>query len=722
MENKTKYREQVLGWERNIHALRKKYRNTPVGYQNTQQEAESETSLKKLEAGIAEIKKSKILNQPIGQIQMFAGRKKELRQIEEILQQEHLVLLHGIGGIGKSSLAHFYGYEKQKQGTRVLFLTCQKNILEMIVSDAQITISDLTYNIRQYRSKRAYFRAKLHALTEIAEKENLLLIVDNFNLEKDRYLKELLEVPCDFIFTSRIVPEFFDERSRILVQGIAEEEWEEFCGLYLHREYPEEEIRKKRKEVCNHPLFMKLYLFMLDKSASASGNEGQQWENMEILKPLQGIELKKQEKLLLLWMSLLPVEGISGDLFCLICGIEKTQLKRLLQYDLLEQSPQTKDGEWNIRIHSVIAGDIRKQMMPSYDNCRFFLERFAGYLGGELDGVETWNRSYRENARLVEPVLCLTGKFRNPPVSLLKKYDEFATLLWVQGYFDEAEKIAKRSYERAVAGCGEGDKLTAYLAGRVAAVYHNRSMHAEADQWYQKSLECFEQIPESRLTEEVVRDHMDILTKLQRKAWLEEDCEAADRYYHKALQEEKIREEIAREGSQELLFAKRCVQYAHMYYALSLSRRGQSEQAEKLMLDGMAEPQIRSSRFCYMEFRYNYARILYEKSLRSQEDCPKQKEYLQKAEQIMRKIIENTREFRGTQYYYMQQQKELLADILLIQGRETEGKKVLEEILYVLQEDFPYDKKWTERIMEKFRSVRIEAADGMDRVPGNFTE
>lgn len=76
MENKTKYREQVLGWERNIHALRKKYRNTPVGYQSTQQEAESETSLKKLEAGIAETKKSKILNQPIGQIQMFAGRKK----------------------------------------------------------------------------------------------------------------------------------------------------------------------------------------------------------------------------------------------------------------------------------------------------------------------------------------------------------------------------------------------------------------------------------------------------------------------------------------------------------------------------------------------------------------------------------------------------------------------------------------------------------------------
>ena len=94
MENKTRYREQVLEWERNIHALRKKYRNTPVGYQSIQQETGLEASLKKLEAEIAETKKRKILNQPLGQLQMFAGRKKELRQIEKILQKEHLVLLH----------------------------------------------------------------------------------------------------------------------------------------------------------------------------------------------------------------------------------------------------------------------------------------------------------------------------------------------------------------------------------------------------------------------------------------------------------------------------------------------------------------------------------------------------------------------------------------------------------------------------------------------------
>lgn len=710
MENKTKYRDQILKWEQDMHALRKKYRSTPVGYQSERQETEAENSLKTLENRVAETKKLKIQNPPISQEQMFAGRKKELQQIEKILKEEHRVLLYGIGGIGKSSLALFYGYEKQKQGMRVLFLTCQRNILEMIVSDAQLMISNCTYNARQYRSKRAYFRAKIHALTEIAKKEHLLLIVDNFNLEKDRYLKELLEVPCDFIFTSRIVPELFGKKSQMLVQGIAEEEWDEFCRLYLRRAYPEDKILEKRKEVRNHPLFMKLYLFMLNGENSEQKNERVQKGATEILKPLQGLGLKKQEKLFLLWMSLLPVEGISGDLFCLICGIEKKQLERLLQWNLLEQTPQGEEG-WKIRIHSVIAGDICKQLSPSYGKCRFFLERFAGYLGGKLNGIETWNRSYAENARLVEPALCLTEKFRNPPEWMLKEYDEFATLFWVQGYFDEAEKIVRRSFERAVADRGEGDKLTAYLAGRVAAVYYNRSMHTDADQWYRKSLECFEQIPEAEITEEVARDHMDILTKLQRKAWLEDDHEAADRYYHKAMRVEQLREAVGAKSQQELLFGKRCVQYVRMYYALSLSRRGQAEQAEKLMQEGMSEPQIKNSRFCSMEFRYNYARVLYEKSHRLPKDSGDRKKGLRKAEQIMWEVIENTRKFRGTQYYYIQRQKELLADILLAEGREAEGTKVLEEILGVLQEYFPYDREWTEQVMKKFRSVGSEVAD-----------
>lgn len=711
MENRSKYRERILKWEQDMHGLRQKYRNTPVGYQSTQQEAENEAALKNLEETVAETGKLRLLNPPIEKVQMFAGRKKELHQIEEILQQEHRVLLYGISGIGKSTLARFYGYEKQKQGTRVLFLTCQKNIEEMIVSDAKLMISDHNYNARQYRSKRAYFRAKIRALTEIAKREPLLLIVDNFNQEKDRYLKELLEVPCDLIFTSRVVPELIGERARILVQGIAEEEWKEFCGLYLQKDYPEEELLKKRREVRNHPLFMKLYLFMLDRESAVADNGESGRESLEILKPLQGLGLKKQEKLFLLWMSLLPVEGFSKDLFCLICGIEETQLERLLRWNLLEQSFPEEGCGCRLRIHSVIAEDIRKQLPPSYENCRFFLERFAGYLGGELDGVETWNRSYEENARLVEPVLCLTGKFRNPPVWMLKKYDEFATLLWVQGYFDEAEKIAEKSFEKAVTCHGEGDKLTAYLAGRVAAVYYNRCLHTEADQWYQKSLKCFEQIPESEVTEEVARDHMDILTKLQRKAWLEDDHEAADRYYGKALRAEQLRMAAEGKGQQEILFAKRCVQYGHMYYALSLSRRGQSEKAEKLMLGSMKEPQIRNSNFCYMEFQYNYARVLYEKSQRPAESSRDRKKSLRKAENIIRETIDSTRKFRGTQYYYIQKQKELLADILLAEGLETEGEKVLEEIIDVLQEEFPYDSEWMERVMKKFRSVRIEGAD-----------
>ena len=700
MENETSYRNCLFHWEQNMHNLRRKYRNTPVGYQEIRQERETEDHLRDFREKLAESRKMKILNPPIEEERMFAGRKTELAQMEEILKRKQKVLLYGIGGIGKSALARFYGYQKQRQGIKVLFLTCQNNILEMIVSDAQLTISNYTYNARQYRSKRAYFRAKLNALKEMAENEKFLVIVDDFNLEKDRYLKELLEIPCKFIFTSRVVPELFDESSRILVRGIAENEWEEFCRLYLKRDYPRDAILKKREEAQNHTLFMKLYLFRLNGESGKEGELTRADVGVENLKPLHGLSLKKREKLFLLWMSLLPVEGIDKEVFCMICGAEEAEFKRLLQWNLLEESPQIKNGKCRLRIHSIIAGEIRRQLPPSYENCRFFVERFAGYLGGELDGIETWNRSYEENAKLVEPVLCLTRKFKDPPVRMLMKYDEFATLLWVQGYFQEAEKITVKSFQKAASTCGEGNKLTAYLAGRVAAVYHNRNMHTEADIWYRKSLECFEQIPEAQITAEAARNEMDILTKLQRKAWLENREAEADLYYQKALELEAVRKKAP--GQQEVLFSERCIQYVQMYHALSLSRRGMSEEALTIMRDCMKEPQIRDSRYCFMEFRCNYARILYEYSQGLPAGSKKQKESLEAAEKIARETAQASEKFRGVQYYYTQLQRELLADILLAQGRYEEGRDVLEEILSILQEYLPYDKTWMERIMAKF--------------------
>lgn len=698
MENEISYREQTLRWEQNMHALRKKYRNTPVGYRNGEQEILEEERLKNFAERLEESRKVKLMNPPLSEERMFAGRRKELMQIEETLQREHRVLLYGIGGIGKSSLARFYGYEKQKQGVRVLLLTCQHNLLEMIVSDAQLTISGYTYNARLYRSKKSYFRAKMDALRKLAEEGKLLLIVDDFNLEKDNCLKEVLELPCDMIFTGRVVPQEFSESCRILLHGIAEEEWQEFLKLYVKNDFPEERFLQKGREVQNHPLFMKLYLFMLHEKKSA-GDKENRVVGWELLKPLRGLKLKKREKLFLLWMSLLPSEGIEKEIFCLICEIVEGEPERLLRWNLLEEVPRI-EGRNQFRIHPVIAAEIRKQISPSYENCRFFLERFCGYLGGELDGIETWNRSYEENARLVEPVLCLTRQFRDPPIRMLMKYDEFATLLWVQGYFSEAEKITLRSFRKAEKSCGLGNKLTAFLAGRVAAVYHNRSMHEKATVWYQKSLECFEQIPKEQVTAESARNHMDILTKLQRMAWQEGKYEEEEAYYRQALEVEDVRKTAP--GQDEVLFGERCVQYVHMYHALSLGGCGRTKEGLALMQQCMEEPQIRESRYCLMEFRGNFARILFEHSRKLPKGCQEWEERLKLAEKIIREVVEASERYRGSQYYYTQLQREVLADILIACGRQEEGRSILEGILNVLQEYLPYDKEWIERILGKF--------------------
>ena len=40
---------------------------------------------------------------------------------------------------------------------------------------------------------------------------------------------------------------------------------------------------------------------------------------------------------------------------------------------------------------------------------------------------------------------------------------------------------------------------------------------------------------------------------------------------------------------------------------------------------------------------------------------------------------------------------------------------MLEEIIEVLQEEFPYDESWMKRVMERFRSVKINFVDRTEK-------
>lgn len=131
----------------------------------------------------------------------FCGRDNEIAEIHEELAENDLLVLHGIGGIGKSELAKHYALEHSDEYDAAVFIRFQGNIQDTIINDVTFPIINCQHGDDE--SDKDYYTRKLHILHEICT-ERHLIIVDNFDVDECEDLDLLLELPCKLLFTSRI--------------------------------------------------------------------------------------------------------------------------------------------------------------------------------------------------------------------------------------------------------------------------------------------------------------------------------------------------------------------------------------------------------------------------------------------------------------------------------------------------------------------------------------
>lgn len=129
------------------------------------------------------------------QLRCFIGRKKELNQIQEELERNPVVLLQGIGGIGKSELSKKYAYEFQKKYSNVVWMNCQGSLEETIKRDEVLTIANCSQNWMRYEEK-------LTVLKTLVDKDTLF-VLDDIRDFTEPALLDLLEMNCRFLITSR---------------------------------------------------------------------------------------------------------------------------------------------------------------------------------------------------------------------------------------------------------------------------------------------------------------------------------------------------------------------------------------------------------------------------------------------------------------------------------------------------------------------------------------
>lgn len=308
----------------------------------------------------------------------FIGRDHELARIHEILQDNDIVFISGIGGIGKSELAKNYAKTYRSDYDNIIFTTYHGSLQALINDDAKVHIA----NFRQYQgeSEPDYFRRKLRKLKELCD-HRVLFILDNFDdaelgSEAQECLKNILGMGCRFIITTRI-----REWSYVVYDVNVFSEQEDLVRLFLEYcpindgEMPAvleiidyvdghtltvELIARQTKAGFSTPTQMLAKLKEYGLSGSGKEKVNAMKDNRQSKKTVFDhmaaifdiANLSELEKYVLANMSLMPIDGIRGDWFKNYCGLEDFDaVNKLIDCGWLNRDDDI------IKIHPVI-GEI----------------------------------------------------------------------------------------------------------------------------------------------------------------------------------------------------------------------------------------------------------------------------------------------------------------------------------------------------------------------------
>lgn len=425
----------------------------------------------------------------------FVGRKKELSEIGAVFDSGQQVLfLSGVGGIGKTELARRYAYENANRYRKVVFVPFADSVAETVCRD-DLRIHGIEQG--EEESSEQYFARKLAVLKTVVSPEDLV-ILDNFDVDSDDNLEELLECPCRFLITTR---EDFRDYGYLQtdVRNLGEMR-DLLClfGSYNPEEYDEEQqaqIRQIIELVDRHTMTVELiakYLrttgerphlllkSLMKKEGITSTEEigirhrkdrrlraESIHRHLLILFDLSGFSAGQGE--LMRSLSLLGSVRIARERFCQNCTIEnqEKELESLIRRGWIEYDADTD----KISLHQIILDLVYHHMQPSAENCPHIVEAMIGYLQQSISSrVEQQvrerlmkdfiGRIRGKNLAYARLCVCYCEEIRRK-----KEYLEQAREICLQRPMKETGDLLQRIYRMEMWLAGrEEDKLDRMMA------------------------------------------------------------------------------------------------------------------------------------------------------------------------------------------------------------------------------------------------------------------
>ena len=438
----------------------------------------------------------------------FLGRDRELEQIHELFSNgTNAVFLTGMGGIGKSEIAKAYAQSHRDQYTTVVFASYETDLLHMIADDRMVTVENLQQASAtggQGETVEAYFERKMKVLRTLVD-DSTLLIIDNFDVETDSHLRDVLQLPCKLLWTTRT------DFSCYGYQTVKIGPMENFEDLVTLMQSRDRVYTDPAEQAAVYDIIRQLECHTFAVSLTAAQMKVGRIRPSEMLSRLreQGLNIRARSTFshdpedsrttayeyikalfdfsrldeaaceVLRYLACMPREGVDIDLFMECSGIDDFgDISHLAELNWV-QMDEERDC---IGLHMLVKELVWEQLRPTEESCAPLLQ------GAYRWSNNAWNKQHGENCAHSSIIFSLLESFPAPPIQWLDCFEDMATFAWIMGRFDLSERCEHHLYQMCVNHYGEQSVAAGNQALRVAAVYHNQGDYSRARPWYEKGL------------------------------------------------------------------------------------------------------------------------------------------------------------------------------------------------------------------------------------------
>lgn len=420
---------------------------------------------------------------------IFCGRDGVLEEIsQKYADGERVIFIQGIGGIGKTEIVKQYAKHNKDKYDTIVYATFGGSLVDLFNAEEPFELEPalprLVLSDGTQEDDFTYFKRKLQKIQKLSD-ERTLIIIDNFDVEDDVALPELLKGKYHLLLTTRC------DYSRLYpavkvgpidsIENLVDVFMQNYQGYEVERDDPD--LVALIELVNRHTYTIELLAQHMENSGQTAGemlealrkegilslNEDVRqignktqvaYENL--LKMFKVFALNEEEQRVLRLLSLMPLGGVSVRDFKF--WAELTSLKILND---LESRSWIMRNTGGVALHPIVREVIRHELPVTKENTNAFLQKFTETI------LETKTWRYPMSVKEIYAAIAaeLLKVFDTIDENTLSLYQKTETLFSFSVRPKTAVELAIRLYEYQCRTAGKESYPAGYAAFKTGWAY-----------------------------------------------------------------------------------------------------------------------------------------------------------------------------------------------------------------------------------------------------------